>query len=162
MRDRQRVRASTRSALRESEERYRDLVENSHELICTHDLDGTILSVNRAATVLFGYEVDELVQHKNIRDLLAPEVRDYFDDYMTRICEEGATSGTMLIETRAGERKVLEYYNSLRTEGVDKPIVRGIARDTTEARRAQRRCVKAKNAIANCLRILKTPFTFTI
>jgi len=138
MRDRQRVRASTRSALRESEERYRDLVENSHELICTHDLDGTILSVNRAATVLFGYEVDELVQHKNIRDLLAPEVRDYFDDYMTRICEEGATSGTMLIETRAGERKVLEYYNSLRTEGVDKPIVRGIARDTTEARRAQK------------------------
>src|SRR5688572_13630978 len=41
--------------LRESEERYRDLVENSRDLICTHDLDGKILSVNRAAAKALGY-----------------------------------------------------------------------------------------------------------
>jgi PAS domain S-box-containing protein len=33
-------------ALRESEDRYRDLVEHSQDLVCTHDLDGRILSVN--------------------------------------------------------------------------------------------------------------------
>jgi transcriptional regulator with PAS, ATPase and Fis domain len=33
-------------ALRESEDRYRDLVDNSHELICTHDLEGRVISVN--------------------------------------------------------------------------------------------------------------------
>jgi PAS domain S-box-containing protein len=124
-------------ALRESEEKHRDLVENSRELICTHDLSGKILSVNRAASELFG-EPSALVQQQNIRDLLVPEVRDQFDDYMKQICQEGATSGTMLIQTRTGERRVLEYYNSLRTEGVDTPIVRGIARDITEARRAQK------------------------
>jgi PAS domain S-box-containing protein len=124
-------------AVRESEEQYRDLVENSRELICTHDLSGTILTVNRAAAELFGYEPSELVHHMSIRDLLVPEVREQFDDYMKRICREGATSGPMLIQTRTGERRLLEYYNSLRTEGVDTPIVRGIARDTTEARRAQ-------------------------
>jgi len=125
-------------ALRESEERYRDLVENSHELICTHDLSGKILSVNRAARELFGYELHEFVGIKNIRDILAPQVREQFSGYMQRILKERATSGTMLVQTRSGELRLLEYYNSLRTEGVDAPIVRGIARDITEARLAER------------------------
>ncbi len=131
-------RKRTEQALRESEERYRDLVENSHELICTHDLEGTILSVNRAAQELFGYELHEFVGVKNIRDVLAPRIRHQFQDYMQRILREGATSGTMLVQTRSGEHRLLEYYNSLRTEGVFEPIVRGIARDITEARRAER------------------------
>ncbi|HET8782999.1 MAG TPA: PAS domain S-box protein [Pyrinomonadaceae bacterium] len=131
-------RKRTEQALKESEERYRDLVENSHELICTHDLDGQILSVNRAARELFGYELHEFVGKKNIRDILAAKVRDQFTMYMQRILEEGATSGTMLIQTRSGEHRLLEYYNSLRTEGVAAPIVRGIARDITEARRSER------------------------
>jgi PAS domain S-box-containing protein len=125
-------------ALRESEERYRDLVENSHELICTHDLNGRILSVNRAARRLFGYDLDEFIGGKNIRDVLAPQVREQFEDYMKQILNEGGTSGTMLVETKSGEHRLLEYYNSLRTEGVAAPIVRGIARDITEERRAER------------------------
>lgn len=35
-------------ALRESEDRYRDLVEHSHDLLCTHDLEGKLLSVKCA------------------------------------------------------------------------------------------------------------------
>jgi PAS domain-containing protein len=35
--------------LAESERRYRHLVENSQGLICTHDMDGRLLSVNQAA-----------------------------------------------------------------------------------------------------------------
>ncbi len=124
-------------ALRESEERYRDLVENSHEIICTHDLDGKILSVNRATLQILGYEPSDFVNKKNIQDILAPEVRDQFDDYMKEILEKRATSNLMLVQTRSGERRVLEYYNSLRTEGVATPIVRAIARDITERKRAE-------------------------
>jgi PAS domain S-box-containing protein len=125
-------------ALRESEERYRDLVENSHELICTHDLEGKILSANRAATQLLGYEPHEFIGHGSIREILAPEVRHQFDEYMARVCKDGATSGIMLVQTSSGERRVWEYYNSLRTEGVATPIVRGMARDITEQRRAEK------------------------
>src|SRR5712691_10536958 len=124
-------------ALRESEERYRDLVENSRDLICTHDLDGLVLSANPAAAAAVGYDLDEFVGKKTIRDLLVPEVRDQFDQYMARLRKEGTTSGIMLVQTRSGERRMWEYYNSLRTEGVAIPIVRGMARDITEQRRAE-------------------------
>ena len=124
-------------ALRESEERYRDLVENSHELICTHDLNGLILSANRAAAVALGYDVEAFVGKRSIRDILAPEVCDQFGEYMTRLRQEGATGGLMLVQTSSGERRVWEYYNSLRTEGVGTPIVRGMARDITDQRLAE-------------------------
>jgi PAS domain S-box-containing protein len=124
--------------LRESEERYRDLVENSRELICTHDLEGLVLSANPAAAEAMGYDLDELVGKKTIRDILAPEVRHQFGEYMAQLCKDGATSGIMYVQTRSGELRVWDYHNSLRTEGVATPVVRGMARDITEERRAQK------------------------
>jgi PAS domain S-box-containing protein len=150
-------RKRTEQALRESEERYRDLVENSRELICTHDLEGMILSVNRAARELFGYELHE-INGMNIRDILQPEVRDEFEIYMQRILKEEATSGTMLIQTRSGDHRVLEYYNSLRTEGVAAPIVRGIARDITETRMAEQALRESEERYRELFENSKDPF----
>jgi PAS domain S-box-containing protein len=112
-------------------------VENSHELVCAHDLNGVILSLNRVALERLGCPAVDVIHKMNIRDLLAPEVRDQFDDYLRRILKEGAMRGRMVVQNRHGERRILEYYNWLRTEGVEAPIVRGIARDITEERRAQ-------------------------
>jgi PAS domain S-box-containing protein len=124
-------------ALRESEERYRDLVENSHEFICTHDMDGLVLSANRAAADALGYDLDDFVGKRGVRDILAPEVRHQFEEYMVRVRRDHATSGIMVVQTSSGERRLWEFYNSLRTEGVSAPIVRGIARDITERKRAE-------------------------
>ena len=123
--------------LRESEERYRDLVENSRDLICTHDLDGQILSVNRTAAEVLGYDQKDYCGKKNLRDILAAEVRDQLDDYLFTIRNEGVASGLMLVQTAAGERRIWEYHNTLRTEGLATPIVRGMARDITERKRAE-------------------------
>jgi len=141
--DRKRV----EEALRESEDRYRDLVENSHELICTHALDGKILSANRAAIQSLGYDPHEFIGQGNIRDILVPEVRHQFEEYMARVRKHGATRGIMLVQTSSGERRVWEYYNSLRTEGVATPIVRGMARDITEQRRAEESLQLFRNLI---------------
>jgi len=134
-------------ALRESEARYRDLVEYSQYLICTHDLTGQILSVNKEASKLLGYDQKDLLQ-KNIRDLLAPEMRDQFATFLDTICKQGIARGVMLVQTSTGEKRLLEYNNTLRTEGVAEPIVRAMAHDITDKWRAK----KEKAALEEQLR----------
>jgi PAS domain S-box-containing protein len=131
------------TALRISEDRYRDLVDNSHELICTHDLEGRVLSVNPWAARVLGYPQNSLVGI-NIRDGLLPEYRDKFDEYLHTVKTEGSARGVMKVRTATGEIRLWEYYNTLRTEGVEKPIVRGMAHDATERRQALKREKEAR------------------
>ncbi|HWP74264.1 MAG TPA: PAS domain S-box protein, partial [Methylomirabilota bacterium] len=67
-----------------SEQRYRALVESSRGLICTHDMAGILLSVNRAAADRLGYAADELVG-RSLGDVLAPSVRAQFPQYLERL-----------------------------------------------------------------------------
>ena len=123
-------------ALRESEDRYRDLVESSHDLISTHDLEGRILSVNARPTQVLGYSREELLR-MNVRDLLVPEVRHKFDKYLDDIANLQEAQGTMHIQTRGGERRVWEYHSTLRTDAVGGPLVRSMAHDMTERLQAE-------------------------
>ena len=122
--------------LRESEDRYRDLVEHTEDLVCTHDLQGRMLSVNPAPAKVLGYEASELLKIP-MRELMAPEFRQEFDRYLARIQKNGADQGLLCVVTRGGERRIWEYRNTLRTEGVAQPIVRGMAHDITERKRAE-------------------------
>ncbi len=127
---------SAERALRESEDRYRDLVEHSRDLLCTHDLNGRLLSANPAPARILGYSVEELLQIP-MADLIAPETRGLFDDYLAKIKKYGAAEGLLILLTRTGERRIWEYHNTLRTEGLPFPVVRGMAHDITERREAE-------------------------
>ena len=61
-----RARANAEVALRESEKRYRDLVEASRDAIVTLDLSGRILFANPALVTMFGYTLDELLGDSQI------------------------------------------------------------------------------------------------
>ena len=118
------------------DELFRDLVEHSRDLICTHTLSGQLLSMNPLPAQLLGYEVEELLR-RPMREFLAPEFRDQFDDYLARVEKNGADTGLMVLQTRSGERRIWEYHNTLRREGPGAPVVRGMAHDITERHRAQ-------------------------
>jgi PAS domain S-box-containing protein len=128
---------SIRWALEENEDWYRDLVEHSQDLLCVHDLEGRLLSVNPGSARLLGYTVEEMLR-KPMRDFFDPQFRDQFDAYLREIARAGQADGLMALLTRSGERRIWEYHNTLRTEGVETPIVRGIAHDVTERVRAEK------------------------
>ncbi|HLZ43233.1 MAG TPA: PAS domain S-box protein [Candidatus Sulfotelmatobacter sp.] len=129
-------RKRSEAALRESEDRYRDLIEHSEDLVCTHDLEGNLISVNPAPARLLGYEVAEMLKIP-MRELIAPEFQEKFEEYLIRIKNHGADKGLLCVMTRSGERRIWEYNNTLRTEGVASPVVRGMARDVTEQKKAE-------------------------
>jgi PAS domain S-box-containing protein len=118
-------------ALRESEERYRHLVESSQGLICIHDLDGVLLLVNPAAAQALGYQPHEGIG-RNLREFLVPAIRHLFDEYLERIRQQPMDSGFMRLMTKAGEERVWMYRN-VRCEAAGKPpYVLGHAQDVTE------------------------------
>jgi two-component system cell cycle sensor histidine kinase/response regulator CckA len=139
-------RCRAEAALRESEDRYRDLVEHSQDLLCTHDLQGRLISANPAPARVLGYTVEELLRIP-MRDIIVPEFREQFDEYLLQIQKEGESSGYMCVLTRTGERRIWEYHNSLRTEGFPAPIVRGLAHDITERKRAEQALRKSEEQL---------------
>jgi len=132
-----RARRLAEAALRESEDRYRDLVEHSNDLICTHDLEGRVLSVNQAAARTLGYSRTADLIGRNVREALLPEFRGKFADYIAQLQQTGSAHGLMSVAGVNGERRVWEYNNTLRTEGVVFPIVRGLAHDVTERKKVE-------------------------
>ena len=69
-------RLQSREQLRESEQRFHDLFENSPDAIFVEDLDGTVLDVNFAACVLHGMTRDQLIGKNSLNDLIPPERRE--------------------------------------------------------------------------------------
>lgn len=133
-------------ALAASEDRYRDLVEHGQELICTHDLDGRLLSLNPWAARALGRPIEELTR-MNVRDVLAPEHRHEFETYLAALRRDGVAEGLMVVETASGERRIWEYRNTVRTEGVPRLVVRGMAHDVTERVRAERELRKSEEIL---------------
>ncbi len=128
----------TEAALRESEARYRDLVENLRDGVGLHDLEGRILAGNPTVPHLLGHETlpEEPVY---IPDLLAPEVRHQFYDYIQELKENGVAEGLMLVQMPlTGEKRLWEYHSTLRAAEGEPPVVRFYIRDVTEREKAYR------------------------
>ena len=83
------ARQPAESALREGEDRYRDLVENSFVLIGTHDAKGRFLSLNRALARLLEVANAEEAVGRPLTDYVPPDLLPQFDEYLKTILREG-------------------------------------------------------------------------
>jgi len=118
-------------SLRDSERRYRELVECSLGLICTHDLTGQILSINSASANSLGYQSGQGVG-RNLREFLSPEKRHLFDDYLQRIQHQGHDAGMMSLLAVDGTTRVWMYRNVLSRQQDGTSYVIGHAIDITD------------------------------
>jgi len=134
-----------------SEPPYRELVESGAGLICTHDLSGIVLSVNRAAAERLGYAAEELVG-RSLRDLLAASVREQFPQYLARIATAPRDEGLMLVVTRSGEQRIWAYSNVRCQDGGAPPYVLGHAHDITDIKRSDARA-GAEEALRSVARL---------
>jgi len=119
-------------ALEISEGRFRKLFQYSLGLICTHDLDGIILSVNPACARALDYSVGDLMGRK-LSDMMPAQLRPIFDDYLKRVAANGVDSGLLQLIARDGSMRIWQYHNILDSDA-DEPYVLGHAQDITERR----------------------------
>jgi len=119
------------------EERFRDLFENSNDIIYAHDLQGEITSMNNSGQVLLGYTLGELTR-MNITDLVDPGDLE-MARAQTRAKLEGSsrTAYELRLRTKTGQGITIEVNSRLAyVDGVAKGV-QGIARDITARKKAE-------------------------
>ena len=144
-------------AVRESEERYRDLFENAQDLVYTHDLAGNYTSANIVCEKITGYTYEECIG-MNVSQVIAPDNMEKARDAMSRkTIEKDSSAYDIDIITKDGRRVTLEVTSRLMHRNGVPYAVHGIARDITARKRAERELENAHNAAIESAR-LKSEF----
>ncbi|HSK65126.1 MAG TPA: PAS domain S-box protein [Pyrinomonadaceae bacterium] len=124
-------------ALSDSEERYRELFENSKDAIYVHDMSGQYTSVNREAERLSGYARDELIG-KHFSCLVTPQYARHVREQLCRKLEaSGESTYELELTTKQGRRIPVEISSRLIVENGLPVGVQGCMRDISERKRAQ-------------------------
>ena len=131
-------RIEAEKALRESEQRFRELAELLPEAIFEMTLDGKITFVNQKAYEYFGYTPEDFMRSANAFDVISPEDRPRVKEQIGRIS--------------AGEKSGLNEYQVVRKDGSSFPAlfhsvlimhngrpvgIRGFSLDITEKKRIE-------------------------
>jgi len=125
-------------ALKQSEERYHDLLENANDLIQSVDQMGSFLYVNRAWKETMGYSDDEIARLK-VFDVISPACREHCSLLFQEILS-GRAVPRVDVQFSAKNGKLVELEGSINASSVDgKPLVtRGIFRNVTERKAMER------------------------
>jgi diguanylate cyclase (GGDEF)-like protein/PAS domain S-box-containing protein len=118
-------------AVRESEERYRQLFENATDIVYEHDLQGNFTSFNRAAENLLGYSNADL-PGLTVSDVIDPGDlgRAHFM-FEAKLSGESGTTYELLLSRRDGGKLHVEVSSQIIVKGGRPIAVQGIARDIT-------------------------------
>lgn len=125
-------------ALRESEEKYRDLFENSSDLIQSMRPDGSFIYVNRAWRETLGYSEAE-VAHLTLNDVLHPSTKSHCMEKLKSIKgNDKPGSIETIFVTKDGREVVLEGNMNCKYDSFGIVACRCMLRDITERKKAEK------------------------
>jgi diguanylate cyclase (GGDEF)-like protein/PAS domain S-box-containing protein len=130
----------TRAALKRSESRFRDLVENAHDLVWTVDRQGNWLYLNQAARQIYGRDAAELLG-RPFAEVVHPDHRDK-DMEMFRSVLRGhqvAQHETIHLHQDGGLRYLSFNVRPYLDDNWEIVGAMGMARDITEQKLYQHR-----------------------
>ncbi len=126
-------------AMQRSEARYRELFENSSDIIYTHDLEGHYTSINEAARRILGYSSEEFLT-LIFEDIVDREYISIAEENL-RIKIENSVDKTRPYELRVRSKDGTPFWfeiNSRIIKDKGKPVgVHGTARDITDRKKAE-------------------------
>ncbi|HKR00676.1 MAG TPA: PAS domain S-box protein [Pyrinomonadaceae bacterium] len=130
-------RKQAEQAMRQSEERYRELFENANDLVYTHDLQGNFTSLNKAGERITGYSRAEAMT-MNIAQVVVPEQLEKAREMIARKqSDDVSTIYELDIIAKGGRRVPLELSTRLIYQGGVAVGVQGIGRDVAERKRVE-------------------------
>ena len=139
-----------RQELEQRAKQYHDLVYYSPALICTHDLQGQVLSVNPAIERLMGVPAAQLVG-RSLHEALPPQHYDRFRAYLGAAePQQLPEERTMTVRLPNGAHRYLRYFTYRVTAAGHTPYVVASGYDVTAEVLARRELEHAKREAANC------------
>nr|WP_321352199.1 PAS domain S-box protein [uncultured Methanoregula sp.] len=132
-------RKNAEEALRESEEKFRSLIETTPDMIWEIDLLGIFRYISPVVTSVVGYMPEELIG-KRITELIPEQERPFVMQELARyISSEGPLKPLEVHARHKDGRDLIVEIRPSRVTGADGSLqgFRGVARDITEQRKAE-------------------------
>ncbi len=125
--------------LRESEERYRTLLENVEDGYYEVDLNGNYIFCNEAFAKILGYDPREVIG-LNFREFASPETADRIYRIFRSVFETGQPAMAIAVETlrKDGTERLVEFSSFAIKNGEGMTTgFKGTTRDITERKQAE-------------------------
>lgn len=158
-------------ALRDSEEKFRSLAENTQDYIMRYDKECRHLYENPAALRVSGFTEEDIIGKTHREAGFDEEMCEFFEEKITQVFKTGESSQSVFQWESANGNVYLDWrlYPEFDRNGNVKTVV-GISRDITELKRVEKQlkaalrekevllkevCHRTKNNMASICSILK-------
>lgn len=139
-------RKQVEESLRQSEEKYRSIIENIYDFIYSAKTDGTITFITPNVSA-WGYTPEEIIGH-NLMEFIHPDdVESVTQDFQRTITTGEEFPSVARLRMKNGDYLYIEEYGTVLREGSEIVRITGSIRDITERKKAEEELSKLMTAV---------------